>query len=89
MTRAPNHPKTGSKHRFELASEFITLDSRLKAVGIAPSGAAKAMVAGGEVQVNGATELRKTCKIRVGQMVYVRGHAGAVEVRAAVGAMPE
>lgn len=59
---------------FLLRGEFITLDSLLKVTGLAPSGgAAKAMVADGRVQVDGRDELRKTCKIRAGQVVAVPG----------------
>jgi len=59
---------------FSLAGEFITLDNLIKIMGAAPSGgAAKAMVAAGEVRVDGAVELRKTCKIRAGQRVEVAG----------------
>jgi len=59
---------------FPLRGEHITLDALLKATGLAPSGGlAKAMVADGRVQVNGQLELRKTCKIRAGQVVAVAG----------------
>lgn len=59
---------------FELRGEFVTLDNLLKATGLAGSGgAAKAMVAEGLVQVDGRDELRKTCKIRAGQVVSVHG----------------
>ena len=59
---------------FPLRGEFITLDRLLKATGIAPSGgAAKAMVAEGHVQVDGRDELRKTCKLRAGQVVSLSG----------------
>jgi len=55
---------------FELRGEYITLDALLKATGLAPSGGiAKMMVADGLVQVDGREELRKTCKIRAGQVV--------------------
>jgi len=55
---------------FELRGDHITLDALLKATGVADSGgAAKAMVAEGKVQVDGQQELRKTCKIRAGQVV--------------------
>ena len=55
---------------FDLRGDFIPLDALLKATGIADSGgAAKAMVASGVVQVDGRQELRKTCKLRAGQMV--------------------
>jgi ribosome-associated protein len=59
---------------FPLRGEHITLDALLKATGLAPSGGvAKAMVADGRVQVNGQRELRKTCKIRAGQVVALAG----------------
>jgi ribosome-associated protein len=59
---------------FELRGEFITLDRLLKATGIAESGGrAKTMVAEGYVQVNGQDELRKTAKIRAGQVVSLHG----------------
>jgi ribosome-associated protein len=59
---------------FDLRGEFITLDSLLKATGLADSGgAAKAMVADGKVQVDGQVESRKTAKIRAGQVVAVAG----------------
>jgi ribosome-associated protein len=56
--------------QFLLRGEYIPLDALLKATGLAPSGGlAKAFVAQGEVHVDGALELRKTCKIRAGQVV--------------------
>jgi ribosome-associated protein len=59
---------------FELRGEFITLDRLLKATGLAPSGgAAKALVAEGRVQVDGRDELRKTAKLRAGQVVALTG----------------
>jgi ribosome-associated protein len=68
---------------FELRGEYIALDALLKAIGVAPSGgAAKLMVAEGRVQVDGRDELRKTCKIRAGQVVSVAG--ARVRVVAAV-----
>ncbi|MES2226669.1 MAG: RNA-binding S4 domain-containing protein [Pseudomonadota bacterium] len=55
---------------FELRGEHITLDALLKATGLAPSGGiAKRMIADGLVQVDGRDELRKTCKVRAGQVV--------------------
>lgn len=60
--------------RFELRGEFITLDSLLKATGVAESGGrAKAMVAEGMIQVDGQDEMRKTAKIRAGQVVTAPG----------------
>jgi len=59
---------------FELRGEHITLDALLKATGLAPSGgSAKLMVAEGKVQVDGRDGLRKTCKIRAGQVVAMAG----------------
>jgi ribosome-associated protein len=56
--------------RFSLDREFIELNQLLKLSGICDSGGAgKMLVAGGSVLVDGKVELRKTCKIRVGQVV--------------------
>ena len=55
---------------FDIRGEFITLDRLLKATGLAASGgAAKTLVADGRVQVDGRDELRKTAKLRPGQVV--------------------
>ncbi len=55
---------------FSLNGEFIELNQLLKLVGICDSGGAgKMLVASGKVSVNGKVELRKTCKIRAGQIV--------------------
>jgi ribosome-associated protein len=63
---------------FELRGEFIPLDALLKTTGFAGSGGeAKAMVAAGQVQVDGQLELRKRCKIRLGQVITV----GAASIR--------
>jgi ribosome-associated protein len=57
---------------FELDREFIELNQLLKLVGICDSGGAgKAIVASGAVLVDGAQELRKTCKIHAGQVVQI------------------
>ena len=59
---------------FAVRGEFITLDALLKVTGLAGSGgAAKALVAAGRVQVDGREELRKTAKLRVGQVVALTG----------------
>ena len=59
---------------FELRGDHITLDALLKATGLADSGGhAKALVAAGKVQVDGQQELRKTRKLRAGQVVQF-GH---------------
>jgi len=58
--------------RFELEREHIELNQLLKLTGVCDSGGAgKHLVAGGTVRVDGAVELRKTCKIRGGQRVTV------------------
>jgi ribosome-associated protein len=55
---------------FELKGEFIALCGLLKTTGIANSGGqGKAIVADGHVRVDNEIELRKTAKIRKGQVV--------------------
>ena len=55
---------------FRLTGDYIALDNLLKLTGTAPSGgAAKALAADGAVRIDGKIELRKTCKIRAGQLV--------------------
>lgn len=55
---------------FDLNGEFIELNQLLKLVGICDSGGAgKMLVATGDVSVDGKVELRKTCKVRAGQVV--------------------
>lgn len=55
---------------FQLNAEFVELNQLLKLVGICDSGGAgKALVAEGVVAVDGQQELRKTAKIRAGQVV--------------------
>ena len=58
------------EHEFILTREFVELDNLLKLTGVCDSGGmGKQLVAAGEVSVDGKTELRKTCKIRAGQVV--------------------
>ncbi len=65
---------------FELKGEFIELNQLLKLAGVVDSGGAgKHLVAEGVVSVDGQQELRKTAKIRAGQVVTV----GEVEIRVA------
>jgi len=65
------------KIEFSLNREFVQLNQLLKLTGLCDSGGAgKALVAGGTVSVDGSIELRKTCKIRVGQVVRL----GDVEI---------
>jgi len=67
---------------FRLNREFVQLNQLLKLTGLADSGGAgKALVAGGGVSVDGSVELRKTCKIRIGQVVTL----GDVEIRVVAG----
>lgn len=57
---------------FDLTSEFVEVNQLLKLVGLVDSGGAgKNMVASGVVSVDGKQELRKTAKIRSGQVVAV------------------
>ncbi|MES2104603.1 MAG: RNA-binding S4 domain-containing protein [Pseudomonadota bacterium] len=66
------------KLTFSLNGEFIELNQLLKLVGLCDSGGAgKMIVASGEVTVDGQQELRKTAKIRVGQVVGL----GDVQIR--------
>ena len=68
------------KTQFELAGEFVELNQLLKLVGLCDSGGAgKNMVASGVVKVDGRQELRKTAKIRSGQLVKV----GDVQIQVA------
>ena len=74
---------------FELRGEYIALDALLKATGMSDSGgAAKALVASGRVQVDGRDELRKTCKIRAGQVVAVAGSRIRVAAATATATVP-
>ncbi|MEO8599648.1 MAG: RNA-binding S4 domain-containing protein [bacterium] len=58
------------KLSFTLDGEYVELNQLLKLSGICDSGGAgKVLVAQGNVSVDGQTELRKTCKIRAGQVV--------------------
>lgn len=67
-----------------LRGDYIELDKLLKATGLADSGGrARALIAAGEVVVDGQVELRKTAKMRAGQVVVFAGHT--VRVLAAAG----
>jgi ribosome-associated protein len=55
---------------FDLRGEHITLDALLKANGLAGSGgAAKVLIATGDVRVNGEPETRRGRKLRAGDEV--------------------
>jgi len=65
-----------------LVGEYIELCNLLKIAGIAASGGqGKALVAAGEVRVDGQIEKRKTAKIRAGQVILCQG----VEVHVVAG----
>lgn len=65
---------------FQLDRDHVELNQLLKLVGLCDSGGAgKALVASGEVYVDGQRELRKTCKIHAGQTVRLDD----VEIRVA------
>jgi ribosome-associated protein len=67
---------------FQLDGDYVELNQLLKLVGICDSGGAgKAVVAAGEVSVDGQQELRKTCKIRAGQTVEI----GDIRIRVVAG----
>lgn len=65
------------KIEFELTSEFVEVNQLLKLAGLVDSGGAgKNLVASGVIKVDGKQELRKTAKIRTGQIVTL----GDVEI---------
>ena len=65
------------KIEFELTAEFVEVNQLLKLAGLVDSGGAgKNLVASGVVKVDGKQELRKTAKIRTGQVVTL----GEVEI---------
>lgn len=57
--------------QFELdGHDYIELHSLLKVTGLCESGGvAKLLISDGLVQVDGAVETRKRCKVRTGQIV--------------------
>jgi ribosome-associated protein len=70
------------QHTFQLDDDFVELHVLIKLLALAPSGgAAKAMIAAGEVSVDGVVETRKACKIRGNQVVRVADD----EIRVAAG----
>ncbi len=59
---------------FTLSGDYIALCDLLKVCGITDTGGlAKQFIAQGNVKVDGKMELRKACKIRVGQRVTGSG----------------
>jgi ribosome-associated protein len=70
------------KIEFCLTREFVQLNQLLKLTGLCDSGGAgKALVAGGGILVDSNVESRKTCKIRIGQVVTL----GDVEISVVAG----
>ena len=69
---------------FVLRGDHITLDALLKATGLAPSGgSARQLITEGQVRVDGQVELRKTAKMRAGQVVVFDGTTVRVSAPAA------
>ncbi len=61
-------------------TDFIELNNLLKITGLVGSGGmAKTLIADGQVLVDGQLELRKRCKIRVGQVIEFAGEQVKVE----------
>ncbi|TXI19125.1 MAG: RNA-binding S4 domain-containing protein [Roseateles sp.] len=67
----------------QLRGDYIELDKLLKATGLCDSGGqARQLIAAGEVRVDGQVELRKTAKIRAGQVVGFAGQQVRVQAAA-------
>jgi ribosome-associated protein len=62
------------------AEDTIALDMFLKLANVVPSGgAAKHLIKGGAVQVNGTVETRRGRKLRPGDLVEVNGEQFVIE----------
>ena len=65
---------------FGITTDYIKLDSFLKAVNVVGSGGeAKIIIAEGQVRVNGETEMRRGRKLYPGDRVTLGGHEFSVE----------
>jgi len=65
---------------FGITTDYIKLDSFLKAVNIVGSGGeAKIIIAEGQLRVNGETETRRGRKLYPGDRVELDGHEFTVE----------
>ena len=65
---------------FSITTEYIKLDSLLKAVNVVGSGGeAKLAIADGLVRVNGEVELRRGRKLYPGDRIAVEGYQFLVE----------
>ncbi|UUX93962.1 RNA-binding S4 domain-containing protein [Aquabacterium sp. J223] len=74
---------------FPLRGDHIALDALLKATGAVPSGgAAKQLIADGGVSVDGRPELRRSAKLRAGQVVTLAGWRIRLTLPAAGGPAP-
>ena len=70
-----------TKIEFLLDRDHVELHNLLKLTGLCDSGGmGKTIVASGAVTVDGTVELRKTCKIRAGQVVRIDDVEIAVSV---------
>jgi ribosome-associated protein len=79
---------TMSFHEFRLEGEYVELNLLLKLTGLAASGGeGKHFVADGLVSVDGVVELRKTYKVRAGQVVKFVDEARSVDEEISV--LPE
>lgn len=57
-----------------IVTPYITLDAFLKLAGVTPTGGqAKLLITGGQVSVNGETELRRGRKLHPGDRVEIQG----------------
>ncbi|MDZ4254969.1 MAG: RNA-binding S4 domain-containing protein [Sulfuritalea sp.] len=71
---------------FQLQGEFIELNVLLKLLALAPSGGgATALIAAGEVRVDGLVETRIRRKLRPGQTVSVANDEIRIVAAAAAG----
>jgi ribosome-associated protein len=68
---SPHGPATKT---ISIGDRPINLTQVLKLAGCAESGgAAKALIAAGQVQVNGQVELRKRCQMKAGDSILIEG----------------
>lgn len=83
---ADDRDSPAQEAQFPLRGEFVPLCDLLKLLGWAGSGGqGKALVASGAVSVDGQPELRKTAKIRAGQVVEWQGRRVHVVAAATAG----
>jgi ribosome-associated protein len=86
VTPARDNRRMPDTLELQLRGEYIALDALLKATGLAPSGgAARQLIADGQVRVDGQVELRKTAKLRAGQRVDHGGQSVVITAGPALG----